>query len=215
MNGLIARKIGMTRVFGENDVLVPVTIVEAGPCVVLDVKNKERDGYAALQIGFSKKKAKNVSKAVKGHCRKAGKESDPPAVIKEIRLPEESDVEIGKELKVDVFSEEGYLDVIGSVKGRGFQGVVKRYNFGGGRYSHGGGWKRKPGSVGQCEFPGRIAKGKKMPGRMGNVRRTVQNLKIIRVDAERNLLFVKGALPGPNQGVIIVKDAKKKTVTKS
>ena len=141
---------------------------------------------------------------------KSGTDANPISRIKEFRIEGETELEIGSVVKADAFEVEEFLDVTGIAKGRGFQGVVKRYNFGGGRYSHGGGWKRKPGSIGQCEFPGRVDKGKKMPGQMGNVQRTIQNLKIVRIDAEDNLIFVKGAIPGPKGGIVTVKKSIKK-----
>jgi large subunit ribosomal protein L3 len=153
---------------------------------------------------------KNAGRAVAGHARKAGREDSPPAVIREIRLDAETEHAVGTELKADLFGVGSYVDVTGIVKGRGFQGVVKRYNFAGGRYSHGGGWKRRPGSIGMCEWPGHVQKGKKLPGHMGNVRRTIQNLEIVKVVPEENLLFLKGAVPGPNGGTLTVRNARKK-----
>ena len=214
MKGIIGKKIGMTQIYDETGKVSPVTVLQAGPCTVIDQLTAEKNGYSAMQLGFGQKKAKNVSKAVKGHCEKSSRNENPPAVIKELRLDKDSELEIGSELSADIFSANEFVDVIGTIKGRGFQGVVKRYNFAGGRYSHGGGWKRKPGSIGQCEFPGRVDKGKKMPGHMGNVRRTIQNLKIVRVDTEDNLIFIKGAVPGPNGGIIVVRSAKKKPAAK-
>ncbi len=210
MKRIIGKKIGMTQLFDDKGVLTPVSVIQAGPCVVLDLKTEERDGYSAVQLGYGSKKAKNVTKAILGHCAKTGNDTNPPIVIREFRLDSVDDIEIGSEVTADSFEEGEYLDVTGTVKGRGFQGVVKRYNFGGGRYSHGGGWKRKPGSIGQCEFPGRVDKGKKMPGQMGNVRRTIQNLNIVRVDKDDNLIFVKGAIPGCNGGTVFIRSAKKK-----
>jgi large subunit ribosomal protein L3 len=214
MKGLIGKKLGMTQIYDGTGKVSPVTVLQVGPCTVIDQLTAEKNGYSAMQLGFGEKKAKNVSKAVKGHCEKSGRNENPPIVIKEFRLDKDSDAEIGSELSADIFAENEFVDVVGTIKGRGFQGVVKRYNFGGGRYSHGGGWKRKPGSIGQCEFPGRVDKGKKMPGHMGNVRRTIQNLKIVRVDAKDNLIFIKGAVPGPNGGIIVVRSAKKKPAAK-
>ena len=214
MKGLIGKKVGMTQIYDETGKVSPVTVLQVGPCTVLENLTMEKNGYSAVQLGFGEKKAKNVSKAIKGHCEKSGRNENPPAVIKEFRVEKDSDLEIGSELTADMFAENDFVDVVGTIKGRGFQGVVKRYNFGGGRYSHGGGWKRKPGSIGQCEFPGRVDKGKKMPGHMGNVQRTIQNLKIVRVDAKDNLIFIKGAVPGPNGGIIVVRSAKKKTAAK-
>jgi len=207
---LIAKKLGMSQVYDESGRLIPVTVLQAGPCTVIDIKTEEKHGYSAVQLGFGSRKAKNVSKAVKGHVRKAGLEENPPAVIKEFRTPADPDVEIGAQVDVSVFEEGEFLDVSGTMKGRGFQGVVKRYNFGGGRYSHGGGWKRKPGSIGQCEFPGRVDKGKKLPGQMGNVKRTIQNLQIVKVTPDDNVIMVKGAVPGPAGGTVFIRSAIKK-----
>ncbi len=210
MKALIGKKIGMTQIYDETGVVIPVSVIQAGPCPVLELKTQERDGYSAVQLGYGKKKAKNVTKALLGHFAKSGKDVSPVSKMKEFRVDVDSELEIGSELTAEVFEADEYLDVTGIVKGRGFQGVVKRYNFGGGRYSHGGGWKRKPGSIGACEFPGRVDKGKKMPGQMGNVQRTIQNLKIVRVDISENLVFVKGAIPGPKGGIVTIKKAKKK-----
>ena len=212
MKGLIGKKLGMTQVYDEKGVLTPVTVIEVGPCVVTDVKTVERDGYSAIQLGFGSRKAKNVTKARKGHLAKAGITGETlPALLREIRGAE---AEVGAILKADIFSAGEYLDVIGVTKGRGFQGVVKRWNFGGGRASHGGAWERRPGSIGCREWPGRVNKGKKMPGHYGNDRRTVQNLQIVRVMADDNCLLVKGAIPGCNGGIVTVKSALKKPAAK-
>ena len=212
MKGLIGKKLGMTQVYDEKGVLIPVTVIEVGPCVVTGVKTVERDGYSAVQLGFGSRKAKNVTKARKGHLAKAGISGETlPALLREIRGAE---AEVGAVLKADIFAAGEYLDVIGVTKGRGFQGVVKRWNFGGGRASHGGAWERRPGSIGCCEWPGRVNKGKKMPGHYGNDRRTVQNLQIVRVMAEENCLLVKGAVPGCNGGILTVKSALKKPAAK-
>lgn len=207
MKGLIGKKIGMTQVY-EEGVLVPVTVIEAGPCVVVGVKTMEKDGYSALQVGFGTKKVKNVSKSVLGNVAKAGVQDTPPAVIKEFRAEEDPVAELGSVMKADIFEAGEFLDVSGVTKGKGFAGVMKRHHFGGGRDGHGGGWHRKPGSIGCREKPGNIMKGKKMPGQLGNANRTVQNLRLVKV--EDNFLFVRGAVPGPNGGTIIVKKAKKK-----
>ncbi len=212
MKGLIGKKVGMTQLYDEKGKVTPVTVIEAGPCTVIDQMTQERNGYSALQLGFGTKKAKNVSKAVKGHCEKSGLNENPPQYIREIRVQEDSEVEAGSVLTVEQFNENEFIDVVGTTKGRGFQGVVKRYNFGGGRYSHGGGWKRKPGSIGQCESPAHVDKGRKMPGHMGTAQRTIQNLKIVRIDKADNLIFIKGAIPGPNGGIVIVRSAIKKTL---
>lgn len=210
MKGLIGKKIGMTQVYDEQGRIIPVTAIQAGPCVVVDVKTKDRDGYSALQLGFGERKVKNATKALQGHCEKAGIKGNPPSRLREFRTQNDPAVELGSVLNADVFAENDYLDVTGVIKGRGFQGVVKRYNFGGGRASHGGAWTRRTGSIGQCEFPGRVDKGKKMPGHMGNVRRTIQNLKVVRVMVDDNILLVKGAVPGPNGGTLLIREAIKK-----
>lgn len=207
---LIAKKLGMSQIYDEKGRLIPVTVLQAGPCTVIEKKTVEKHGYSALQLGFGSKKAKNVSKAIKGHVEAAGLAENPPAVIKEFRTAADSEMEVGATLDVNTFEVGEFVDVNGKMKGRGFQGVVKRYNFGGGRFSHGGGWKRKPGSIGQCEFPGRVDKGKKLPGQMGNVNRTIQNLEIVKISAEENYIMVKGAVPGPMGGTIFMRAAKKK-----
>ena len=214
MKGLIGKKLGMSQIYDATGKVTPVTVVQAGPCTVIDQMTEERDGYSSIQLGFGKKKAKNVSKAVQGHCAKSGRDKNPPIIIREFRSDDKTEVEIGSVLTVEQFVESEFVDIVGTVKGRGFQGVVKKYNFGGGRYSHGGGWKRKPGSIGQCESPAHVDKGKKMPGQMGNCRRTIQNLEVMRVVKEDNLLYIKGAIPGPNGGIVIVRSAIKKPLAK-
>ena len=210
MKSLIGKKIGMTQIYDEKGKTVPVTVIQAGPCVVVDVKTVERDGYSAVQLGFGERRAKNATKALLGHVAKANYTDKAPAVLREFRTASDEAIELGTVLTAEVFEVNDYLDVVGTTKGRGFQGVVKRHNFGGGRASHGGAWTRRPGSIGCCEWPGNVMKGKKMPGHMGNVRRTVQNLKVVRVMAEDNVLLVRGASPGPNGGMVIIKKAIKK-----
>ena len=212
MKGLIGKKVGMTQVYDENGMLIPVTVIQAGPCVVTDVKTMERDGYAAIQLGFGERKAKNVTKARAGHLAKAGITGERlPSALREIRISAADEVPaLGAELKADIFEANEYLDVVGTTKGRGFQGVVRRHRFAGGRASHGGAWTRRTGSIGCCEKPGNVIKGKRMPGHMGNVPRTVQNLKIVRVMAEDNVLLLKGAVPGANGGVLLIRSAIKK-----
>ena len=207
---LIAKKMGMSQIFDETGKLTPVTVLQATPCTVIENKTVEKHGYSALQLGAGESKAKNVTKAVRGHVKAAGLENNPPAKIKEFRLDSDSELAPGAKIDLSVFSEGEFIDAVGTMKGRGFQGVVKRYNFAGGRYSHGGGWKRKPGSIGQCEFPGRVNKGKKLPGQMGNVTRTIQNLRIVKISQEDNLICVKGAVPGPTGGTVFISAAKKK-----
>lgn len=211
MKGMIGKKVGMTQVYNGSGKLVPVTVLEVGPCVVVAVKTKEKNGYSAVQLGFGAAKAKNTSKAEIGHAKQAGLEAIP-ARLREFREDADPQLELGSTVKVnDVFAENDYLDVTGVTKGRGFQGVVKRWNFGGGRYSHGGGWKRKPGSIGQCEKPANVIKGKKLPGHMGHVQRTIQNLQVVGVREDDGLLLVKGAVPGPNGGYLVIRKAVKKS----
>ncbi len=210
MKGIIGRKLGMTQIFEDAGRLVPVTVIEAGPCPVIGVRSQARDGYSALQLGFGQRKVKNVSKPVLGQLVASGRQETPPACIREIRLNQESEVKVGDEVTAALFAEKEYVDVTGQTKGRGFQGVVRRYRFGGGRASHGGGWERRTGSIGMCVNPGRVYKGRKMPGQMGNRRRTVQNLQIVQVRPEENLLLIKGAVPGPNGGIVMVRGACKK-----
>ena len=207
MKGILGTKLGMTRVYDENGRSIPVTVVEAGPCTVIATQTQEKNGYSAIQLGFGSRKAKNVSKAVLGTLKEG---IEPPSWIKEIRLKEDSDLEVGSQVTADIFAEKEYVDVTGTTKGRGFQGVVKRHNFGGGRASHGGDWTRKPGSIGMCEFPGKVYKGRKMPGQTGNVQRTVQNLQIVSVRPEDNLILIKGAIPGANGKRVVIKQSIKK-----
>ncbi|MGN0866521.1 MAG: 50S ribosomal protein L3 [Oligosphaeraceae bacterium] len=209
--GLIGKKLGMTQIFNEQGALVPVTVIACGPCTVITAKTVAKDGYSALQLGFGSRKAKNVSKAILGNVKPAGLEQNPPEVIKEIRLDADPAQKAGDVLKVaDIFAVDEYVDVTGTTKGRGFQGVVHRWHFAGGRETHGGAWTRRTGSIGMCEKPGKVMKGHPMPGHMGNVNRTTQNLKVVEVRPEENLLFVKGAIPGANGGVVFVRSAVKK-----
>ena len=208
--GLIGRKLGMTQVYDDQGVLIPVTVIECGPCTVIAAKTVEKDGYSALQLGFGSRKAKNVSKAVLGNLKPAGLDSNPPAIIKEIRLDSDPTAKPGDVLGADVFAADEYVDVTGTTKGRGFQGVVHRFHTQGGRETHGGAWTRRTGSIGCREKPGKINRNHKMPGHMGDVTRTTQNLKVISVRASENLLLVKGAIPGANGGFVFLKNAVKK-----
>ncbi|MFW5996624.1 MAG: 50S ribosomal protein L3 [Lentisphaeria bacterium] len=210
MKGIIGKKLGMTRVFTEDAVAVPVTVIEAGPCPVLDKRTSERDGYAALQIGFGNRKVKNVSKALLGHLKKSGSQDSPPACISEIRGYADADKEVGDVLDAAIFEKGEFVDISGRTKGRGFQGTVKRFNFGGGKATHGCDWLRKPGSVGMCVDPGRVYKGRPMPGHMGCLQRTVQNLEVVDVRPEENVILVKGAVPGSKGSYVVVHQARKK-----
>ena len=213
MKSLIGKKLGMTSIYDDNGKATPVTVLELGPCVVVQLKNQDCDGYTAVQLGYCEQKKQRLNKAQLGHYKKAGVEAH--RILREFKVSSEVDVSIGDTLDVSVFEGVSYVDVVATGKGRGFQGVVKRYDFGGGRASHGGGWLRRTGSIGMCEFPGRVFKGKKMPGHMGGNRVTTQNLKVIQVRLDENILLVKGSIPGPNGGFVTVKEAlKKKSVVK-
>ena len=208
MKGLIGKKLGMTSVYDEAGAAVPVTVIEAGPCVVVQRKDNEKDGYAAVQLGFEDQKEQRMNKPDLGHFKKAG--VDAKRVLKEFRIDESTEVAVGDVVNAGAFEEVSHVDIVATGKGRGCQGVVKRYGFGGGRASHGGDWTRKPGSIGMCEFPGRVFKGKKMPGQMGDKRVTTQNLKIIQIRPEENLILVKGSVPGAIGGIVVIKEALKR-----
>jgi len=208
MIGLIGRKVGMTRVFTEEGVSIPVTVVEVEANRVSQVKTLETDGYAAIQVTAGSKKANRVNKAEAGHFAKAGVEAGRG--LWEFRLENDEEFAVGAELTVELFNETKKVDVTGTSKGKGFQGAVKRWNFRTQDMTHGNSLShRAPGSIGQCQTPGRVFKGKKMAGHMGAERVTTQNLEIVRVDAERNLLLIKGAVPGSTGGNVIVKPAVK------
>lgn len=212
MKGLIGKKVGMTQVYDENGVLIPVTVIEAGPCVVTDVKTSERDGYTAIQLGYGQRKAKNGHEGPCRASREGGADRRQAAVgaARSAHLRKGRGPALGTELKADIFEANEYLDVVGTTKGRGFQGVVRRYRFGGGRASHGGAWDPAHRFHRLLRMAGNVIKGKRMPGHMGNVPRTVQNLKIVRVMAEDNVLLLKGCGPGANGGVLLIRSAIKK-----
>src|SRR5436190_619662 len=205
--GILGRKVGMTQVFTDKGERVPVTVIEAGPCKVLQVKSSKTDGYNAVQLGFSDGKEKNISKPVVGHCEKAG--SAPKRFIREIRLDGEATEKQGDEVKVNIFDSIKYVDVTGISKGKGFQGVMKRHGFHGLPASHGCSKRhRAPGGLGrQNSINKGVPKGKSMAGHMGHERVTIQALRVERVDLENNILLVKGAVPGPNGGYVIVNKA--------
>ncbi|MEI6892966.1 MAG: 50S ribosomal protein L3 [Pontiella sp.] len=207
MKGLIGKKLGMTSIYDEDGVAVPVTVIEAGPCVVTQLKDSDKEGYKAVQLGFGDQKAQRMTKPALGHLKKSG--DAVKSILREFRV-EETDVSVGDEVTAATFEGVNYVDITATGKGRGFQGVVKRYNFAGGRASHGGGWVRRTGSIGMCTFPGRVFKGKKMPGQMGDKRVTTQNLKIVQVRPEENLILVKGSVPGAKGGIVTIKIALKK-----
>lgn len=209
MNGLIGKKLGMTQIFDAEGHRVAVTVIAAGPCVVVQRKTTEVDGYDAVKLGFEAKRESRMRKSEVGIYKKAG--VDTQRVMREFDCEAGDGVAVGDTVAVDIFEGVKYLDVVGTTKGRGFAGVMKRHNMGGGRMTHGAHCRRRPGSIGQCAYPGRVAKGQRMPGHMGNSRVTQQNLKLLDVRVEENLLLVKGAIPGPNGGLVMVKKALKKT----
>ncbi|GMB10001.1 large subunit ribosomal protein L3 [Thermolongibacillus altinsuensis] len=206
MKGILGRKIGMTQVFAENGDLIPVTVIQATPNVVLQKKTIENDGYEAIQLGFEDLREKLANKPQIGHAAKAN--TTPKRFIREIRGVNLDDYEVGQEVKVDIFSEGEIVDVTGTSKGKGFQGAIKRHGQSRGPMSHGSRYHRRPGSMGPIA-PNRVFKSKELPGRMGGQRVTVQNLKVVKVDTERNLILIKGNVPGPNKGLVIIKSAVK------
>ena len=208
MKGLIGKKIGMTQIFDENGLAVPVTLIEAGPCYVTQIRNPEKDGYNAVQLGFEEVKPKRLTGGQLGHLK--NNELPPLRFLREFRV-KEPQVNEGDKLAVgDVFAVGEQVDVVGTSKGKGFQGVVKRYGFRGGPKTHGqSDRQRAPGSVGAGTTPGRVFKGKRMPGHMGSERVTIHNLRVEYVDADRNLLGVRGAIPGAKGGVVMIKEARK------
>ena len=205
--GLIGRKVGMTQIYWEDGSVIPVTAIEAGPCVVLQTKTEQTDGYGAVQLGFGRAVEKKTKAPVRGHQKKAGKGYFK--ILREFRVAAPESYEVGQELKADLFAIGDYVDVVGTTKGRGFAGVVKRHNFKGGRATHGSMFHRAPGSIGASAWPSHVMKGKRLPGQMGNKRKTVQNLIIVGVRPEFNLILVKGAVPGSVNGIVMIKDAVK------
>jgi len=214
MNALIGKKLGMTQVFDQAGAQVPVTVIQAGPCVVVQRKTAEKDGYEAVQLGFGEQKESRLTKPVAGHFKKGG--ISPRRVLQEVRLEGEKDEsKVGDVFAADIFEGIGFVDVIATTKGRGFQGVVRRHGMKGGRGSHGSGNHRKPGSIGMREHPGRIFKNKRMPGQMGNTQVTTQNLELVQVRKDDNLLLVRGSVPGPKGGIILVRKSIKKAIKAS
>jgi large subunit ribosomal protein L3 len=202
---IIGKKLGMTQIYLESGELVPVTVIEAGPCTIFQLKTEATDGYSAVQIGFGVKKEKQTSQAAKGHAKQSG--TSAPLKLTEFRSAEDENFKVGETIGVADFAAETKVDVIGITKGRGFQGVVKRWDFSGGPASHGSMFHRRGGSYGMCQWPGEVIKGKKMPGRYGTDRKTVQNLRVIRVDTDKNLILVKGSVPGPTGAFVLVRKA--------
>ncbi len=209
MKAILGRKVGMTQIFNEAGEAIPVTVIEAGPCYVTQVKTLERDGYRAVQLGFEEVKPHRLSGGERGHL---ARNNNVPMLrhLREFRLRSDEEVEEGQRILVDVFEVGDGVDVVGISKGRGFAGVVKRYGFGGGPKTHGQSDRhRAPGSIGATTNPGRVWKGKRMPGRMGNARVTAQNLRVEMVDPDRNLLAVRGSVPGSKGGLLVIKQARK------
>jgi len=213
VKGILGRKVGMTQVFRDDGTVVPVTVVEAGPCYVTQLRLPERDGYRAVQLGYGNAKAKHLTRGQMGHLEKAG--APQLRHLREVRVREDEEYEVGQRILVDIFAMGDRVDIEGRSKGRGFAGVVKRYHFAGGPRTHGqSDRERAPGSIGACATPGKVWKGQKMPGQMGNKKTTVQNLEVVLVDPERNLLAVRGSVPGPKGALVLVKGARKQRVVK-
>ena len=206
--GIIGKKLGMTQVFAEDGSAVGVTAIEVEPSIVIQVKTKDKDGYDAIQVGYGRMKQKNVTKPLQGHFNKVNKGFF--RILKEFPV-KDNQYEAGQEITSEIFQSGDFVDVVGTSKGKGFQGVMKRHGFGGGRATHGSMFHRAPGSIGASADPSRVFKGTKMGGQMGNVRKTVQNLQIWQVRPERNLLLLKGSIPGGKNGYVIIKQARKKS----
>ena len=202
---IVATKVGMTQIFNEDGILTPVTVLQAGPLVVTQIKTEENDGYSAVQVGFGDIREKLVNKPKKGHFAKAG--VGLKKFVREFRSEDVANYTLAQELNVSMFEVGQKVDVTGTSKGKGFQGPIKRHNQSRGPMSHGSRYHRGPGSMGAASDPSRVFKGKKLAGHMGAVRRTIQNLEVIRVDAEKNLILIKGAIPGPKKGLVVVKKA--------
>jgi large subunit ribosomal protein L3 len=202
--GIIGKKVGMTQVFADDGALVPVTVIQAGPCLVVQKKTSEKDGYDAVQVGLVEKISNGWllrHGAERGHAEKAG----VPPVRTLVEFPYEGDANVGDRVQVDIFKAGDSIDVVGQSKGKGFQGVMKRHHFGGGRATHGSMFHRAPGSIGASAFPSRVMKGMRMGGRMGGDQVTVKNLRVAKVDAENNLLYIRGAVPGGKNGLVVVR----------
>jgi large subunit ribosomal protein L3 len=204
--GIIGRKLGMTQIFSDDGEAVAVTVVEAEPSVVIQKKTTETDGYSAIQVGYGRIKRKNVAKPLQGHFKKADKGNF--RFLREFKV-EADDYTVGQELKADIFQAGDHVDVVGTSRGKGFAGVVKRHGFSGGRATHGSMFHRAPGSIGASADPSRVFKGKKLPGHMGSQRKTIQNMLVWAVRSDENLILIKGSIPGGKKGLVLVKKAKK------
>jgi large subunit ribosomal protein L3 len=208
MEGILGRKLGMTQIFAEDGTAVPVTVIQAGPCLVVQRKTAARDGYEAVQLGLVEARTpRKVPQPLAGHYAKAG--VTPGYRLAEFAVAAGEELQPGDQVKATIFAVDEYVDVVGTGKGKGFQGVVKRHGFGGGRATHGSMFHRAPGSIGQSAFPSRVFPGVRLPGQMGGKRVTAKNLKVVKVDEENNLLYVRGAVPGPSRGYVAVRRAKR------
>jgi large subunit ribosomal protein L3 len=205
MIGLIGRKVGMTQIFSEKGAAIPVTVVEAGPCRVVQVRTKERNGYAAVQLGFEEVEERKLNKPLRGHLAKCG--IKPTRFLREFRLEGDSEVKQGDTLTVETLEIGSRVDVVATSKGKGFQGVVKRHHFHGGPGSHGSKTGDMPGSVGASAWPSHVQKGRRLPGQMGNARCTVRNLRVVKVDTDRNLVLLEGSIPGGSNGLVLIRSA--------
>jgi len=205
MSMIIGKKIGMTQLFDESGKVTPVSVILAGPCPIVQVKTPENEGYAAIQIGFDERRESRTTNPLKGHFKKAG--VSPRRILSEVRVDDASEYNVGDIVDVSAFENIEKVNVTGVSKGRGFAGTTRRHGFKRGRKTHGSSSYREPGSVGMCATPSRIFKGKKLPGRMGGVRRTAKNLSLVRIDSENHLLFVKGSVPGANNGIVFIRTA--------
>lgn len=205
--GIIGKKVGMTQIFDENGLVIPVTVIEAGPCVVAQVKTVETDGYDAIQLGFGEVKAKRVNKPSMGHFAKSKLEAKKH--LREFRLDDVANFKVGDEVKADIFQEGEKVDIQGITKGKGFQGVIKRHGQSRGPMGHGSMYHRRPGSMGSTSTPGRVFKGKKLPGHMGAETVTIQNLEVIKVDLDKNIILVKGSVPGAKGSILKIKSSVK------
>jgi large subunit ribosomal protein L3 len=206
MQGIIGRKVGMTQVYAEDGRAIPVTVIQAGPCVVVQRKTKQKDGYEAVQLGLVEdRKVKKVTKAQAGHFKKTGQDLPPVRVLREIRLEKGDEAKVGDKVKVEMFKAGDTVHIVGTSKGKGFQGVVKRHHFRGGAATHGSMFHRAPGSIGSSAFPSRVLKGMRAAGHMGADRVTQKNLTVVRVDGEKNILVVKGSIPGGHGGYVVIR----------
>ncbi|HEX4965748.1 MAG TPA: 50S ribosomal protein L3 [Thermoanaerobaculia bacterium] len=207
MDGILGRKVGMTQIYVEDGTAIPVTVIKAGPCLVVQRKTVKADGYEAVQIGLVEERPAKVSKPAAGHFKKAG--VAPVRKLEEFDLGAGEELNAGDEVKASIFQEKEWVDVVATSKGKGYQGVMKRHGFGGGRATHGSMFHRAPGSIGSSAYPSRVMKGMRAAGRMGGERVTTKNLLIVKVDADQNLIYVRGAVPGPKSGYVAIRRAKR------